>query len=113
MSLPVITAARQIRTDLRAQEDSVDTALAGQARLISRLLEARVAAGIPAAVGAEIVDTAILAVSQFGELRRTVRQMHTDLAELDIRSIGDTLDCPKVEGVLHIVTNDDSEARTA
>jgi hypothetical protein len=113
MKLPVIRAAREIRSDLRAQEDSLDTTIAGQARLVSRLLEARVSTGLPMLVGAEVVDKAIQAMTQCGELRRTVREMHTGLAQMDIRSIGDTLECPKENGQLHLVSEDAGDAHIA
>jgi hypothetical protein len=94
MTKPIITSAREIAADLRAHENDVDATLAGQARLISRLIEARKSAGLPAMVGAEIVDQAIVAVSQCGELRRTVRDIHASLAAIDIRAVGDESDCP-------------------
>ena len=56
MTKPIIASAREIAADLRAHENDVDATLAGQARLISRLIEARKSAGLPAMVGAEIVD---------------------------------------------------------
>lgn len=104
MTKPIIASAREIAADLRAQENDVDATLAGQARLIARLIESRTSAGLPASVGAEIVDQAIAAVSQCGELRRTVRGIHASLAAMDIRAIGDEIDCPNdIAGGLAVV----------
>jgi len=107
MTKPIIASARELAADLRAHENDVDATLAGQARLISRLIEARKSAGLPAMVGAEIVDQAIVAVSQCGALRRTVRDIHASLAAMNIRAMGDELDCPvEVTGGLALVATE-------
>ncbi|MBV9929458.1 MAG: hypothetical protein JO013_00725 [Alphaproteobacteria bacterium] len=111
MTKPIIASAREIAADLRAHENDVDATLAGQARLISRLIEARKSAGLPAMVGAEIVDQAIAAVSQCGELRRTVRGIHASLAAIDIRAVGDESDCP-VTGAASLAVVATSEAKS-
>ncbi|HEY0310966.1 MAG TPA: hypothetical protein VGC56_00575 [Allosphingosinicella sp.] len=114
MTKPIIACAREIAADLRAQENDVDDTLAGQARLISRLVEARRSAGLSPMAGADIVDQAIVAVSQCGELRRTVRPLHQSLAALDIRSIGDTVDCPDVlTGGLSAISNAEAQRAQA
>jgi hypothetical protein len=114
MTKPIIASAREIAADIRARENDVDETLAGQARLISRLVEARQSAGLSPLAGADIVDQAIVAVSQCGELRRTVRSIHQSLAALDIRSIGDTVDCPDVlTGGLSAVEGDEGQRARA
>jgi len=114
MTKPIIASARELAADLRAHENDVDATLAGQARLISRLIEARKSAGLPAMVGAEIVDQAIVAVSQCGELRRTVRDIHASLAAIDIRAVGDSVDCPvAVTAPLAAVAMDEAAHRRA
>lgn len=96
MSKSIIAAARELKAEVRAQEDQLDIALAGQARLISSLLDARRAAGVSARFGGGILDRAFDAINHGRELRSSMLAMHSELARMNLREIavGDVEECP-------------------
>ena len=96
MSREIIAKARQIRAEIRSQEDTLDAALAGQARLLGTLLEVRRAANVPARTGAVALDRAFDAITQGRAMRENMLAIHKELAQLDLRelAIGDVSECP-------------------
>ena len=96
MSKAIIAAARQLRDEIRSQEDTIDAALAGQARLVSALLEARRAANVSARTGENALERAFEAIEHGRELRKSVLAMHKELAQLNVRelAVGDVFECP-------------------
>ena len=114
MSKAIIAAARQLRDEIRSQEDNIDAALAGQARLVSALLEARRAANVSARTGESALERAFEAIEHGRELRKSVLAMHRELAQMNLREMafGDVSECPPAEGYggLSIVASSDSKA---
>lgn len=96
MSKPIIAAARELAKEVREQEDSLDAALAGQARLIGALLDARRSAGISARIGTTAIERAFDAVAQGRELRASMLAVHAELARMNLRelAVGDEAPCP-------------------
>ncbi len=96
MSKPIIAAARDLAREVRAQEDTLDIALAGQARLIGTLLDARRSAGISARFGNGALDRAFDAMGHGRELRNSMLDVHAELARMNLRelAIGDVEECP-------------------
>lgn len=105
MSKPIIAAARDLVHEVRTQEDNLDIALAGQARLIGALLDARRSAGVSARVGSGALDRAFDAINHGRELRNSMMAMHAELAGMNLRelAVGDVEDCPPVEGGMTLV----------
>lgn len=105
MSKPIIAAARELAHEVRTQEDNLDIALAGQARLIGALLDARRSAGISARAGSSALDRAFDAINHGRELRNSMIAMHAELASMNLRemAVGDVEDCPPVEGGMTLV----------
>ncbi len=97
MSKAIIATAREIAAEIRAQEDSVDAALAGQARLLGTLLEARRATKVPAKVGAVALDRAFEAITHGRMLRESMLAVHRELAGMNLRelAVGDVSECPE------------------
>jgi hypothetical protein len=93
----LIAAAREIRDDVRSSEDSFDAALANSARLVARLLDARLETGIPPRIGRSALNRALEAVSYGAKARETLLQMHDELSQLNLKELatGDLSDCPK------------------
>lgn len=109
----LIAAAREIRADVRSSEDGFDLALANSARLVARLLDARLEAGIPARIGRSALNRALEAVSYGAKARETLLDMHEELAQLNLRELatGDVGDCPELtEGHLSVVPSATREA---
>lgn len=99
MSNVVISTARNLAAEIRAQEDNLDATLAGQARLVGALLDARRSAKVPASVGNVALDRAFEAITHGRELRKSMLAIHAELAQMDLREIavGDVSDCPKLD----------------
>ena len=97
MSKAIIAAARQLREEIRSQEDHIDAALAGQARLIGALLDARRATSVSARTGENALERAFEAIEHGRELRKSVLEMHRELARMNLRelAIGDVSECPE------------------
>ena len=97
MHREIFATARQIAGDVRLSENDLDVVLAGNARLIARLLDARREAGLPARTGRAAVDRAIEAMSHAAEARTSLLEMHEELARLDLRelAVGDLTECPE------------------
>lgn len=98
MSKPIIATARQVAAELRTQENAIDAAIAGQARLIGTLLDARLGAGVPATFGSEALERAFEAIDHGRALRGAVLSMHRELAQVNIRevAVGDVSECPEL-----------------
>ena len=92
----IFAAARQIAGDVRLSENDLDVALAGNARLVATLLDARREAGLPARTGQAAVDRALQAIRHTAEARSSLLEMHAELARLDLRemAVGDLTECP-------------------
>lgn len=101
MSNSVIGAARTLAREVRTQEETLDLALAGQARLIGALLDARRTAGVSARFGTDAIDRAFDAIVHGRELRNAMLAVHAELAQMNVRelAIGDVSQCPE-EGSL-------------
>lgn len=114
MSKPIIIAARQVAREVRAQEDNLDAALAGQARLLGTLLEARRNTGVSAGIGTGALDHAFDAMSHGRELRNAMLAMHRELAQMNLKEMaaGDVLPCPEERGLgeLRVVASESSKA---
>jgi hypothetical protein len=110
----LIAAAREIRDDVRSSEDSFDVALANSARLVARLLDARLETGIPPRIGRSALNRALEAISYGARARETVLDMHEELAQLNLRELaaGDVLECPDTltTGRLSVVPSTEQEA---
>ena len=96
MSHTIIAAARQLQAEIRRQEDNLDLTIAGQARLLGALLDARRTANVPARVGTAALDKAFEAIGHGRMLRESMLAMHQELAALNLRelAVGDVSDCP-------------------
>ena len=114
MSRTIIAAAREIRAEIRSQEDNIDATLAGQARLVGALLDARRAANVPARVGADVLDRAFEAIDHGRKLRESMLAMHKELAQMNLRELaaGDVSECPPDEsfGVFTLVRSGETTA---
>lgn len=113
MSKAIIATARQIAAEIRAQEDSVDAALAGQARLLGSLLDARRITNVPAQLGAVALDRAFEALTHGRMLRESMLAMHRELAGMNLRELGfgDVVPCPEEgNGRLSLVVSEDTKA---
>jgi hypothetical protein len=106
MSKPIIAVARELAREVRTQEDNLDIALAGQARLLGALLDARRNAGISARFGSTALDRAFDAVAQTREVRNSMLAMHQELAQMNLRELatGDEADCPEPAGLSVVPT---------
>ena len=109
MSKEIIAAARQLRDEIRSQEDNIDATLAGQARLVSALLEARRSANVSARTGESALERAFEAIEHGRELRKSVLAMHKELAQMNLRelAVGDVFECPPAAELpaLHVVSS--------
>lgn len=96
MRQELIASARKIAGDLKTSENDSDTALATNARLVAALLDARIAAGLPARTGREALGRAVDAIAHAAKAREMLLDAHQELAELDIRELaaGDLSECP-------------------
>lgn len=105
MSKPIIAVARELAREVRTQEDNLDIALAGQARLLGALLDARRSAGISARIGSTAVDRAFDAVALTREVRNSMLAVHQELAQMNLRELamGDEGECPKEPEGLSVV----------
>jgi hypothetical protein len=106
MRREIFATARQIAGDVRTSENDFDVAIAGNARLIARLLDARRESGLPARTGRAAVDRALQAMSHAAEARTSLLEMHAELARLDVRelAVGDLVECPEeFKGQLRVV----------
>lgn len=114
MSKSVIGAARTLAREVRAQEETLDEALAGQARLIGALLDARRTAGVSARFGTSAIDRAFDAIAHGRELRNAMLAVHQELAQINVRelAVGDVAECPE-EGALAPLTLVATEQRAA
>ena len=109
----LIAAAREIRNDVRSSEDSFDVALANSARLVAKLLDARLETGVPARIGRSALNRALEAVSYGARARETLLDMHEELAQLNLRELaaGDVLECPDLTtGRLSVVPSTEQAA---
>lgn len=97
MRRQIFVAARQIAEDVRASENDFDLALAGNARLVARLLDARREAGLPARTGRTALDRALQAIAHGAQARASLLAMHDELADLNVRelAVGDLTECPE------------------
>jgi hypothetical protein len=96
MRQELIASARKIAGDLKTSENDSDAALATNARLVAALLDARVAAGLPARTGREALGRAVDAIAHAAKAREMLLEAHQELAQLDIRELaaGDLSECP-------------------
>lgn len=96
MSRSIIVSARQIASELKFAENDCDAALARNARLVAAMLDARVAAGLPARTGHKAVGRAVEAISCTAKARECLIDAHAELARLDMRELatGDLSECP-------------------
>ena len=97
MSRQIVTAARQIRSEVRSSEDGLDLALAQNARLVARLLDARREAGVPANTGRDALARGLDAIAHAAKAREALLEMHSELAKLSLRELatGDLSECPE------------------
>ena len=108
MSKAIIATARQLAAEIRSQEDMLDAALAGQARLLGSLLEARSASNVPAKFGAAALERAFDAIGHGRMLRESMLAVHQELAQTNLRElgVGDLAECPEEgSGRLSLVVN--------
>lgn len=97
MANPLIASARRIAGELKASENGCDSALAGNARLVASLLDARRDAGLPARTGRKILGRAVEAIAHAAKAREMLLDAHDELAQLDLRELaaGDLSECPE------------------
>jgi hypothetical protein len=95
MSNQLIVHARHIRSDIRRSEDGFDLALANSARLVAKLLDTRREAGLPAMTARGTLGKALEAISMGAMAREKLLDVHEELAQLNIRAIGDLSECPE------------------
>jgi hypothetical protein len=96
MRQELIASARKIAGELKTSENDSDAALATNARLVATMLDARVAAGLPARIGREALGRAVDAIAHAAKAREMLLDAHQELAQLDIRELaaGDLSECP-------------------
>jgi hypothetical protein len=96
MRQELIASARKIAGELKTSENDSDAALATNARLVATMLDARVAAGLPARTGREALGRAVEAIAHAAKAREMLLDAHQELAQLDIRELaaGDLSECP-------------------
>ena len=93
----IIASARRIAGELQATENDFDTAIANNARLVATMIDARLAAGLPAAVARGAFGKAVEAISHLAKARDLLIDAHQELAQLNIRELatGDLSQCPE------------------
>jgi hypothetical protein len=111
----LISSARKIASELKATEKDCDTALANNARLVATMLDARVAAGLPARAGREALGKAIEAITHAAKAREMLIDTHHELAQLNIRELaaGDMSECPEDWLTIGRLTLVDAETQAA
>lgn len=97
MRHPLIASARRIAGELKASENDSDAALAGNARLVASLLDARREGGLPARTGRAALGRAVEAIAHAAKAREMLLDAHDELAQLDLRELaaGDLSECPE------------------
>lgn len=98
-------AAFEVATQVRAVEDTIDTALAEIAELQARMVRARTATGIGVATGHGAFEQLAAALQGLVAARGGVANCHAELKEaksfvpgLRTVSFGDGDECPPAEG---------------
>jgi hypothetical protein len=99
-----IEAGRMIAADLLALEARIDESIASGGRLPATMVEARMKANLPAAMGQDALLHTAKAFELMVQARKHVVQAHAALAHaghdlgLVTTGFGDNHECPKVEG---------------
>lgn len=86
-SRPRHSPAREVQDEIRGLEEGIDSILAGNADLLSRMLRVGQRAGFPRADGQPAIDLAIASLKSGSTMRTQVLDLHDQL-----RSIGDRID---------------------
>lgn len=84
---PRHSPAREVQEDIRGLEEGIDSVLAGNADLLSRMLRVGQRAGLARADGQPAIDLAIASLQSGSTMRTQVLDLHDQL-----RSIGDRID---------------------
>lgn len=98
----IVQSAHEVATQVRAVEDSIETALSELAELQSRFIRASAAAGVGTSVGHGALEQIASALQGLVAARGGVANAHAVLAEAKERvpglrtvSFGDGGECPK------------------